>query len=134
VVVAPTLAKGPELVEDPLALLLVDLRFRCWLNSRPRIRGCGLETDAADVEIFLEAVELEEVGEFQCADISALCTDFLLEISDHALQVFSAEAGTEELIPEPFAIEAQAESLSSPVAVKLVEFAHRLGAAFCVLS
>jgi hypothetical protein len=105
--VAPTLAKGPELVEDPLALLLLDLRFTCWLNSR-LMRGCGLETDAADVEIFLEAVELEEVGEFQCADISALCTDFLLEISDHALQVFSAEAGAEELIPEPFAIEAQA--------------------------
>ena len=47
---------------------------------------------------------------FECADVSALCTDFLLEISDHALQVFSAEAGAEELIPEPFAIEAQAES------------------------
>ncbi len=66
---APTLAKGPELVEDPLALLLVDLRFTCWLNSR-LMPGCGLETDA---------------------------------------------------------------SLSSPVAVKLVEFAHRLGPAFCVL-
>jgi hypothetical protein len=69
---------------------------------------------------------LEEVGEFECADISALCTDFLLEIGDHTLQVFSAEASAEELIPEPFAIEAQAESLSSPVAVKLVEFAHRV--------
>jgi len=56
-----------------------------------------------------------------------------LEIGDHALQVLSAEAGAEELVPEPFAIEAQVESLSSPVAVKLVEFAYRLGAAFRVL-
>ena len=56
-----------------------------------------------------------------------------MEIGDHALQVLSAEAGAEELVPEPFAIEAQVESLSSPVAVKLVEFAYRLGAAFRVL-
>jgi len=57
---------------------------------------------------FLEAIELQEVGEFESTDISALGADFLLEISDYTLQVFSAEAGAEELIPEPFAIEAQA--------------------------
>jgi hypothetical protein len=102
------LAKEPEFLEDPAALLLVDFRIRCWLNGRLGTWGCGLETGAADVEIFLEAVELEEIGEFQCADISALATDFLLEIGDHALQVFSAEAGAEELVPESFAIEAQA--------------------------
>jgi SAM-dependent methyltransferase len=56
----------------------------------------------------------------------------LLEIGEHALQVLSAEAGTEELIPEPFAIEAQAESLSGPLAVKLMEFAHRLGPTICL--
>jgi hypothetical protein len=49
------------------------------------MRGRRLETNAADIEIFLEAIELEEVGEFQSAGISALCTDFLLEISDDAL-------------------------------------------------
>jgi hypothetical protein len=91
-----------------LALLIVDLRIKRWPDSRIGMRGCGLETDAADVEIFLEAIELQEVGEFECADISALSTDFLLEISDYALQVCSTEAGAEELIPEPFAIEAQA--------------------------
>jgi hypothetical protein len=32
-------------------------------------RGWRLETDAADVEIFLEAIELEEVGEFEGAPI-----------------------------------------------------------------
>jgi len=115
-----------------VALLIVSFGIRSRLDSRIWTGYCGLETDAADVEIFLEAIELEEVGEFQCADISALCSDFLLKISDYALQVFGAEAGAEELVPEPFAIEAQAESLSSPVAVKLVEFAHRLGPAFCV--
>jgi hypothetical protein len=102
------LAKGSEFFEYPEALLIVDFRFKLWLDSRIGMRGCGLETDAADVEIFLEAIELQEVGEFECADISALCTDFLLKISDYALQVCSTEAGAEELIPESFAIEAQA--------------------------
>jgi hypothetical protein len=47
--------------------------------------GGRLETNAADIEIFLKAIQLEEVREFQSADISALCTDFLLEISDDPL-------------------------------------------------
>ena len=59
-----------------MALLIIDLRIRCWLDSRIGTRGWRLKTDAADVEIFLEAIELEEVGEFQCADISALSTGF----------------------------------------------------------
>jgi hypothetical protein len=102
------LAKVPEFVADPVALLVVDLWIKYWLDSRIGTGGWRLETDAADIEIFLEAIELQEVGEFECADISALCTDFLLKISDYAFQVCSTEAGAEELIPEPFAIEAQA--------------------------
>ena len=101
------MAEEPEFVKYPAALLIVDFGIRCWMDGRIGTWACGLESDAADVEIFLEAIELQEVREFQRADISALCTDFLLEIGEHALQVFSAEAGTEELIPEPFAIEAQ---------------------------
>jgi hypothetical protein len=129
------LAKDPEFVAYPLVLLIVDFRLRRWLDSRIGTRGRGLETDVADVKIFLEAIELEEVGEFESADISALCTYFLLEISDYALQVCGIEAGMEELIPEPFAIEAQAKSLSSPAAVKLVQFAHRSSCAMiCTFS
>ena len=127
------LAEDPELVANPLALLVVDLWLRFWPGNGIGRRGRRLKTNAANVKIFLEAIELEEVGEFECADISALCTDFLLEIGEHALQILSAEAGTEELVPESFAIEAQAESLSGPVTVKLVEFVYRLGAAFGVL-
>ena len=126
------MAEEPEFFNYPAALLIVEFGIRYWLDGRIGTRGCGLETDAADVEIFLEAIELQEVGEFQRADISALGTDFLLEIGQYAFQVFSAEAGAEELIPEPFAIEAQAESLSGPLAVKLVEFLHRLGPVFCL--
>jgi hypothetical protein len=91
-----------------VALLIVHLRIKHWLDGRTGRRGRGLETDAADVKIFLEAIELQEVGEFESADISALGTDFLLEISHYALQVCGTEAGADELIPEPFAIKAQA--------------------------
>ena len=94
----------------------------------------GLRADAANIEVFLEAIELQEVGEFQFADISTLCTNFLLEIGNDAFQVCGIEAGVEELVPKPFAIEVQAERLSSPMAVKLVEFAHQLGPACGVLA
>jgi hypothetical protein len=43
-----------------------------WFHSVSRhIPTWRLETDAADVKIFLEAIEWEELGEFQCTDISA---------------------------------------------------------------
>ena len=99
-VAAQVLAVYSEFVEYPLVLLIADFGIRRRLDSRIGTRGYGFETDAADIEIFLEAIELQEVGELQSADISALSTDFLLEISDHSLQVCGREAGTEELIPE----------------------------------
>jgi hypothetical protein len=85
-VAAEVLAKDSEFVEYLVALLIVDFRIkRRRLDSRVGMRGWRLETNVADIEIFLEAIELEEIGEFHCADISALCTDLLLEISDDAL-------------------------------------------------
>jgi len=38
----------------------------------------GTKTKAADIEIFLEAVRLEEVGEFEGADVAALGADLPL--------------------------------------------------------
>jgi hypothetical protein len=58
--------------------IIVDFRIKRRLDNRAGMWGRRLETNAADIEIFLEAIELEEVGEFQSADISALCTDFIL--------------------------------------------------------
>jgi hypothetical protein len=79
------LAKDSEVVEYLVALLIVDFRIKRRLDGRVGMRGWRLETNAADIEILLEAIQLEEVGEFQSADISALCPDFLLEISDDPL-------------------------------------------------
>jgi hypothetical protein len=79
------LAKNSEFVEYPVALLIVEFRIKRRLDSGVAMGGGRLETNAADIEIFLKAIQLEEVREFQSADISALCTDFLLEISDDPL-------------------------------------------------
>jgi hypothetical protein len=69
------LAKDSEFVEDLVALLIVEFGIKRRVDSRVGMLGWRLETNAADMEIFLEAIELEQVGEFQSADISALCTD-----------------------------------------------------------
>jgi hypothetical protein len=64
--------EDPELLSDLVALLIVDFRLRWLLEGRFRGRSWGPEADAADVEIFLESIQLEEIGKFQSADISAL--------------------------------------------------------------
>jgi len=66
------LAEDPELVANPLALLLVDLWIRYGPGSGIGRLGWRLKADAANVKLFLEAIELQEVGEFECADVSAL--------------------------------------------------------------
>ena len=94
------------------------------------VGGAGLwrqaETDATDVEIFLEVVELEKIGEFKCSDIAALMADFLLQIGNDATEVVGSEARAEELVPESLAIEAQAEFLTGVFAVKVVDPGHFL--------
>jgi hypothetical protein len=61
------LAKDSEFVEYLFALLIVDFRIKRRLDNRVGMRGWRPETKAADIEIFLEVIELEEVGEFQSA-------------------------------------------------------------------
>lgn len=79
------------------------------------------EANATDVEILLEAVELEKVGEFKRSDIAALMTDFLLQVGDDTTQIVCGEARAEELVPETLAIEAQAEFLTGVFAVKVMD-------------
>ena len=67
----------------------------------------ALQGDTADIQILLEAIQLQEIRKFECADVSAFGAYFFLEISNHALQVLSVKAGPEELIPKPLTIEAQ---------------------------
>ena len=72
VLAAQLLTEHPELLADLVALLIVDFQLRWWLGGRFGGRSWGPEADAADIEIFLEAIQLEEIGKFERVDISAL--------------------------------------------------------------
>ena len=105
----------------------------CWERGRwPRGRRGGLggfgrvELNPADIEILFEAVQLQEVGELEGADISASFADLPLEIADDPLEIGLVEAGLEELIPEPFPIKAQAHALAGQPAVQRVSLLNAL--------
>jgi hypothetical protein len=91
-----------KLVEDSVALVIVDRgKWSCL--------GClswGFEMHATDIQVLLEVIQLQEIGKFQCPDISAGGADFLLQIGDDSLQIGRIEAGLEELIPESLSVEA----------------------------
>ncbi len=72
----------------------------------------GPETKPADVEIFLEAVRLEEVGEFEGADVAALSADLTLKIGDDGAQIFESVAQAQQFIPHPLPVKAQAQALA----------------------
>ena len=109
-----------EDLEGPLARGFALFRGGRGCRWRRAGRGGfgGEELNAADLEVFFEAVGLEEVGEFEGPDVPAACADFLLEIADDALEVGFVEAGLEEVEPEAFAIKAQADGLTGQAAVE----------------
>ena len=110
------------------ALLLLSGRAGRSEHGRGDAGGRGAQAHAADVQVFFEAVELEEVGEFERADIPPGGADFFLEISDHLPQVLAGEAGAQELKPEAFAVKAQGEFLAGELAVELMELLDLGGA------
>jgi len=87
----------------------------------------GSQAQAADLEVFLEAVGLEEVGEFEGADVAALSADFTLEVANDGTDVVEGVAGAEGFEPHPLAVEAQAEGLAGELAVELVSLEDRGG-------
>jgi hypothetical protein len=93
-----------------------------WLG-----RGFRTETNAADVEVFLEAVQLEEIGEFEGADVATGVADFLLEVAHDLGQVGESEASAEELEPEPLPVKTAGEVLSGEAAIGLVQLLQLRG-------
>ena len=49
-----------------------------------------VKADVAQREVFFEAVELKEVGEFKGPDVASAFADFLLKIADESGDVFVA--------------------------------------------
>jgi hypothetical protein len=81
----------------------------------------------ADVEIFLEAVGLEEVGEFEGADVAALGADLTLKVGDDGAQLLKGVTQAQKFIPHPFAVKAQAQALAGQLAIELVGLADGAG-------
>ena len=89
--------------------------------------GLGVESDLADVEVFFEAIELEKVGEFERADVTATGTDFLLQIAHDAPELLRSEAGAQELEPEPLTIIAKGKLLAGELAVEPMDVLYGRG-------
>jgi len=68
-----------------------------------------LQANTADVEILLEAVGLEEVGQLERAHVAALVADLALEVTDHLGEVLGSKSCPEELIPQPLPVKTQRE-------------------------
>jgi hypothetical protein len=100
-----------------LLLLWIQGERRWWVRCGWSWRA---QTHTADLEVFLEPVGLEEVGEFEGADIAALGTDFTLEVKNDGAQVRQRVASPQEFKPHAFAVESQAQGLAGQLAVELV--------------
>jgi hypothetical protein len=49
-----------KLIQDPAALLIVDDGKRSWLGAL----SWGPEMQTTDIQVFLEAIQLQKIGEF----------------------------------------------------------------------
>ena len=84
-----------------------------------------MKSDPADVEVLFEEIELEKVGEFECSDVAATGTDFLLQIAHDVPEFLRSEPGAQELKPEPLPIIAQAELLAGESAIEVMDVLYR---------
>ena len=96
-------------------------------GSVGRKRRRRFQTDTTDVEVFFEAIGLEEIGEFEGADIAPAMADFTLKVSDHPAEILQSEAGMQPLIPLPLPIKAQAQALTGQLAEELMSGGDLLG-------
>src|SRR5439155_12177912 len=66
---------------------------------------------------------LEEVGEFEGADVAALGADFTLKVGDDGAQVLERVAQAQQFVPHAFPVKSQAQVLAGQLAIKLVSLA-----------
>ena len=85
-----------------------------------RSRWTCHQADATEMEVLFKAIELEKIGDFECADVAPSVPDFFLEIAHDANQIVQGEARPEELIPESLSVKAQAQVLAGELVIKLM--------------
>ena len=85
------------------------------------------QTHPTDLEVFFEAVGLEEIGEFEGADVATLSTDLPLKIGDDGAQILGRVAQAQQFIPHSFPVKGQAQALAGQLAIAMVGLADRGG-------
>ena len=121
----PKLSEGVfDLAEVFQALLAAEFPFFFLQRRSGRVRARRWrqrgEADAPDLEVFFKPVGLEQVDEFEGADIAAVFPDFPLQVGDDLAQVGQGEASAKPFEPLSFPVEAQAQVLAGQLAVELV--------------
>ena len=86
------------------------------------------QADSADLEVFLKTVWLEEVGEFEGADVATLSSDLALEVEDDAAQILEGVAQAQQFIPHSLTVKGQAQALAGQLAIELVRLGDGVGA------
>ena len=116
--------KMAQLRQGVLTATLLFGRRAAWGEGEGfGVRGFGPEAKAADIEIFLETVGLEQVGEFEGADVAAPSPDLTLKIGDDGAQILEGVAQAQQFIPHPFPVKGQAQALAGQLAIELVGLA-----------
>jgi hypothetical protein len=64
------------------------------------------------LEILFKAIGLEEIGEFEGADVASLGADFALEIDNDGAHIGQGVTGAQEFKPHAFAIKGQTQGLA----------------------
>ena len=116
---AKIVSEGSKALEDALA---TTLQFVGGHLSRQRHgrRWCLTKANATDEEIFLEAIELEKIGEFESPHVATAFADLALQVSDESTKIFKGEACPQPFVPLSLAIKAQAQGLTGELTIELV--------------
>ena len=114
----------------PEAVAAVSITVEQVVRDSPDGEACyhlRIEDGRARVWVFLELVQLEEIGSFKRTDGSPGVADFLLEIAYDLEEIGEGKTSAEELEPEPLPVKTQGEVLSGETAIGLVQLLQLRG-------
>ena len=83
--------------------------------------------EPADAEVFLEAIGLQEIGEFQRPYLTAGGPDFALEITDQMLHVGEGVTGAQDFVPQALPVVTQRQGLPREPAIQPVGLSNQAG-------
>ena len=105
--------------QSALATLLLLVSRQGWRRGGWSWR-VDPQAHPTDLEVFLKAVGLEEVGKFEGADVAVLSSNFTLEVGDDGAQILERVAQAQQFIPHAFPVKGQAQALTGQLSVEMV--------------